>query len=384
MVLHIVDGNGICNTCNNEANDSEVLTCDDCKSMYHGICETQPIFCNKTFLAMFLKLKSNTNFIFICNTCKTKRENKEASSIKDELSELKDTVKLLAEEFKSFKEAKLVEEIPEVNKWQNKNKVEKMKSSLCIKENDTQVNLNKIQEIAANNGIQVSRAEVKENGDIYVDLPSKENREKITTLLREENLNAEDIVELKSKLPTITILSVNQFSTKQDFIERVKKQNPGIEEKIDKGPEFSIVFSKKSTDIESDNPGKKYFQVVARVNDDIRKIIKMNGDKIYLDLVAHKVIDRFYIKRCNKCQNFGHYQKDCQKEVCCGYCRKSHKSEECNEVEKGDHNSYECANCERSGKCSKGHSAFWHNCPSLLENQEKSKKGIPYYNVQKN
>ena len=256
MVQHTVDNNGNCSTCQKETKEGELLLCYDCKSYYHGICDSQPIFCNKTFLASFLKIKSG-NFIFVCNTCITKRENKEASSIKDEINELKDTVKTLIEEFKLFKESKTIApENKEQSPWLNKSKVTKMKSSLCIKANGIPLNVEKVKELATENGIQVSKAEVKENGDIYVDLPSKENREKLTPLLREENLNDANVVELKSKLPTIAILSVNKYTTKEDFVERVKKQNPSIKERIENGSEFSIVFSKKPKDTEADIPGK--------------------------------------------------------------------------------------------------------------------------------
>ena len=81
---------------------------------------------------------------------------------------------------------------------------------------------------------------------------------------------------------------------------------------------------------------KNYFLVVARVSEDIQKLIKMSNDKIYMDLVSHRVVDRFYIKRCNKCQQFGHYEKECTHELHCGFCKQHHKSSDCN-VTEGDY-----------------------------------------------
>ena len=95
---------------------------------------------------------------------------------------------------------------------------------------------------------------------------------------------------------------------------------------------------------------KKCWQVVDRVSDDMRKVLRSSGDKIYVGLLALKVVDRFFVKRCNRCQEFGHYERDCQNEVCCGYCEKKHKSAECKEVEKGDHQHYHCINCKRVNK----------------------------------
>ena len=126
---------------------------------------------------------------------------------------------------------------------------------------------------------------------------------------------------MKSKLPSVSILNVKEFTSKEDFIERVKKQNPQIKEKLDQGGEFSIVFTKKPQEAQNprNNNNKPSIQIVARVSDDIRQVIKMSGDKLYMDLVAHRVVDRFYIKRCNKCQQFGHYEKDCTNKILKGF-----------------------------------------------------------------
>ena len=77
---------------------------------------------------------------------------------------------------------------------------------------------------------------------------------------------------------------------------------------------------------------------------------------------------------------FGHYEKDCTAESRCGYCSGNHKSAQCDQVEEGDLVNYKCVNCEHAGKDANGHSAHWHKCPSLLDQQKKAKKGIPYYN----
>ena len=103
---------------------------------------------------------------------------------------------------------------------------------------------------------------------------------------------------------------MKEFPTKEEFIEKIKKQNPKVKQLIEEGSEFSIVYTK--------SPGgeNKYHQVVARVSEEIRKAIKENKDRIHADLLAYRVVDRFYVKRCQNCQKFGHYEKDCDKEVC--------------------------------------------------------------------
>ena len=177
------------------------------------------------------------------------------------------------------------------------------------------------------------------------------------------------------------MLGVQNFTTKDEFKESVREQNPLIKELIEKDSEFSIVFSKEPRN--DAQPGNKYFQVVVRVSDEIRKVIKASDDKIFMGSGSYRVVDRFYIKRCNKCQQFGHYERDCTFEVQCAYCPHQHKSSECDQVHEGDFANYNCNNCKKAGTDPTGHSTHWHKCPSMLEQQKKAKRGIPYYS-QKN
>ena len=71
-------------------------------------------------------------------------------------------------------------------------------------------------------------------------------------------------------------LGVENFSSKEDFIEVVKKLNPKVKELIDKGSgsDFSIVFAKEPR--EGDTQARKnYWQVVARVSEDMRKVFEV-------------------------------------------------------------------------------------------------------------
>ena len=294
------------------------------------------------------------------------------------------TVEKLATEFSAFKTQQpaqpvVVQKEKEAEgAWNDRKRTNEMRTSLCIKSNGTPVNMKRIEEIATNNSIQISKTNTKENGDVYVDMPSSDNRERLIPLLEEESFAQNEVVKLKSKQPSITILGVEKLSSKEEFMDNVKKQNPKIREMIEQGSEFSIVFAKEARENE-DRTKKSFCQVVARVSEDLRKMLKSTGDRIYIGLVSHRIVDRFFVKRCNKCQGFGHYENECPNETCCGYCQKNHKSSECDEKEEGDHESYECINCKKANKPHVGHSSLWHKCPCFLEQQKKVKQTIPYY-----
>ena len=57
--------------------------------------------------------------------------------------------------------------------------------------------MTKFREVVTSNGVQVSKVSVNhKTGDLYVDLPSTEEREKLVPLLREETLPGNTIVNI--------------------------------------------------------------------------------------------------------------------------------------------------------------------------------------------
>ena len=178
----------------------------------------------------------------------------------------------------------------------------------------------------------------------------KRTEKKLTPLLNDGAFATNTIVPLKSKLPTISILNVKEFSSNGEFIEKVKNQNPKIKQLIDAGSEFSVVYCRKPKETETEDEVNKYFQIVVRVSGEIRQAIRSNNNKLYIELESYRVVDRFYIKRCNKCQGFGHYERDCENNERCGYCSEAHLSNQCTKVEHHDHRNFNCVNCKDAGE----------------------------------
>ena len=95
-------------------------------------------------------------------------------------------------------------------------------STLCIKnkqgENDS-IDLGLIKDIVITNSIQVSKAIVdKKTGDVYVDLPNKDEGDKLVPLL-DSSLQGNTVITLSKKIPIITIRNVHDFKDKDEFLE---------------------------------------------------------------------------------------------------------------------------------------------------------------------
>ena len=109
-----------------------------------------------------------------------------------------------------------------------KKKLEKLKSkfTVCIKSNEgVAVDAKKVKSIITDHGIQVTKANVnRKNGDLHVELPSKENQEELLPLLTEEIIPGNKVVTLKQKSPTISIRGVEEYSNEEEFLMRVKNK----------------------------------------------------------------------------------------------------------------------------------------------------------------
>ena len=265
--------------------------------------------------------------------------------------------------------------------WCDEQRVHQMKSSLVIKHKSSDVpstalDLNVVREIAVKNSIPVTNIGVSKKGNTFIHCPSAEARDKLQPLLINANLVGKDVVSVKEKSPHITIVDIIQTGseelTKENILVQICSQNPKLAALIESGNEFKVLFIKK-------NSQTKKFSAAVRVSCDIRRAIKSDRDRIYVGISSCRVYDRFYVKRCNNCQQFGHFKDSCQNETVCGHCSGPHQSEGCSLKESKDFSKLKCTNCKDAPGCGNGHSAFWYNCPAYKEAQKKLRSTISYY-----
>ena len=337
---------GTCLTCQEVATEHQVLVCYDCKNSFHTECDSVVPFGNKSFVSNYKKLKNNKNFLFMCDNCLTQRENVEASTLKDQISELVKSVAQLTKEVRSLKQQehtlKPAEKVKSKSKGnekaqplnagskkdvsETKSKPIKPKVTVCITSNEGKsVDVKKVKDIIVANGIQVSKASINQKtGDLFVDLPSEGNKDKLVPLINEETLPGNKVVKVKQKSPTITIRDVLEYENSEEFIENVKSQNPEIQKRIECGDECTVVFAKEQEKALSGRQfavaQQKIHQIVLRVSEEIRDIIKRNGNKIFVGFLSLRVIDRFYVKACDKCHELEHYHADCTTNAVCSFC----------------------------------------------------------------
>ena len=121
---------------------------------------------------------------------------------------------------------------------------------------------------------------------------------------------------------------------------------------------------------------KDLYRATIRISNVMRSALQHQGDVIALGINEHRVKDSFYVKRCYKCQGFGHQSTECQNSTVCGHCAGPHdtRSGVCNSL-----GPYCCINCKNAGLSPIDHAAYFYGCPVQLDRQERLKKSIPFY-----
>ena len=397
-----LDLQGKCETCLATAKDTEMIRCDTCKFHFHAICDStegsNDGIAKKTHLGLHKQASTKKNFIWKCDRCMTISEHNEAATVKEMIQQLIERFTHLETNLPQQIKASVKEEVQNIQsqtpdldklsetiatkisdptmatKWNNPKQVEEMKASLLIKADSdgNSVDTKKVKKIIMDNGVPVNKVVVSSTGDTFINLPDQKSRDKLQPLLKSEK---NEVVSLKAKLPAIKILDVRDELTRDEIKDSLINQNEAIGTLVrEHGQELEVIYTRPPP------AGKWFHQITVRVSPRIRKVIKDLGDKVFLCSKSCNVADSFHIRRCNKCQTFGHYAEKCRGDtpVVCGYCAAHHQSSECIMKSSASHH-HKCANCESSGIAEfEGHSTFSKDCPAYKIQQKKLEASVAY------
>ena len=284
---------------------------------------------------------------------------------------------------------------PHGSPWSNPSEVQRMKSSLksslMIKPNNLneKPDIKTIKKVVEENNLQVHHIGVSKTGNTFINCPSEKAREELNQKLQQTaELSGYTPEPLQDHHPTISIIGVTNEELdpsqtgdagKTELINKFRAQNTFLRELMDKNHSFKILF------IKPPNGNYKNYQIVARVSPVIRDAISAKWNRLFICATSVKVNDRFYIKRCWKCNKFGHYSGDCKGETSCGICASlQHKTDDCNHKDLTNTTNLNCINCLRERKPSNGHTATSPKCPAYVSAQKKLRGNIPYYQALKN
>ena len=388
-----LDVDGQCLLCKKVSLPNECVECFVCKTSFHAVCpntNNEEKLATKTTVANFLLSSTKKNFAFLCDICLTTLERNNAETDTQRINSLENRIGEMSNQLSDIKSlltkaptAEPVKEMPVENLqpmknsiWFNNERLEKVKappgpSVLVVgKTNDVQKDIRHIevvQKVIMDHDVTLQKSYKNKSGELVIVCDSKESRDNLSNIVN----SIDDSIPTKSPhgiRPTISIVGLYKEYSKEEISTMLVKQN-GFVKKFATNNDIDDHFRVFAVRPTRNNPN--IFQAFVSVSAALRDGIKQFGDKITLGLTSCKVYNRFHVKRCNKCQLFGHYAKDCTSlEVYCAKCAGNHETDSCSSNEK------KCINCVRSDVESVDHQAFEMKCPAILRQQELLKNII--------
>ena len=225
------------------------------------------------------------------------------------------------------------------------------------------------------NNIPVQKSVLTQSGAGYMLFPDVASRD-----LAKESLKENFIVESKNKMvetvyPKLRIGGIDCKKYNTDncacLKDAIMQKNSSLRDLVTTSSKlFEILF------IKDNGRGQGY--AVAKVDPDIRTLIKNRENKLIVDLTSCNVSDRLHLVQCYACQQFGHKKgssqcKSSQKSTCL-YCSEEHQSKNC--PNKTDVHKHRCSNCSHSSNLlirekAQGHTCTSHVCP-FVQNEAQA------------
>lgn len=383
--MYTLDEHGICKHCKKDA-QAEFMECWICQEKYHVIeCDTEPMiqpsFLRNQWGTMMKKWPCMT---FTCPLCRENVKTKEEAIMSGRVRLLEET---------SLKSNKRLEDIMDllntlVTKPQEEGNlrdtysnvltkdgpslivIDKPASNEPLNEAESQAKMDEVKKAAIQSKVSVNRSYINKSGRTVFVCNNTKSKEALLPHVQKV-FSTRKITTPKPKLPTITVPFIEDKYDNQDLLTALRNQNE----------EYGILFDADNTQVLFMAPMKdkdRKFQAVLRVAEDVRERIKANGDRLFIGSSSCPVYDRFFVKRCNRCQGFHHFQKDydgCKRAAVCALCTGNHDTRGCHT----DEHMYKCVNCEKSGQEDFMHAAHSLHCPSYIAEQTKLRKSINYY-----
>ena len=384
-----LDDHGNCSACGNISAQSEHVMCFLCKHLFHAICNKASLderFATKTMINGFLLSSTKNNFKFFCDCCVTSLEvaasdsnNQRINLLETKMSSIDGQLK----EMMTMMKASTNKDVPTPLKkrsapprnsiWNDPDKLATVKAppasaALVIPSNPNQdiqtENKHIIEKTILENQIPLKETFTNRSGELVLVCESTEKRDALKNLVHSAK---EDI---KINTPKVKNKSVTIVGLAREYNENEIKQLILQNVLIKKFAESNDM--NEHLQIHSIKPLKnnaERFQVFATVSQVLREGMSKSNDKLLMGINSCKVYDRKRSNRCYICQKFGHFAAKCLTPAIpsCGKCSGDHLTKDCTTENRS------CINCKRNHLEHTSHSAFYHNCPSLVKFEESQR-----------
>lgn len=401
---------GNCSVCDKDIDcDTQGIQCRHCKNWFHAVgCQNDSmcVSSSSAFVSHILPAIQKSGayakrfgcFYFMCDYCITADEQKQSSNTTDqvtildrkidglhadfrsELHEIKQAICSLKNESNVSSGTNNNLDLKIHNPWDDKQKVDQLKHMLVIKKDGdgNPVDKKTLEKTCVENGVGILNTfQLNKSDDTALIFKSKQDADLLKQKLG-QSLPNHQFDHVATRVPRITLVGLQRQYEKAELKDMICKQNPGISLLLENS---AASEDDKKLDVVAIMPLKSnpsVHKAIIIVSNLVRSVIAKQSDRIYIgSQPVCKVYDSFFVLRCYKCQEFGHYSKDCTKSEVCGHCSGEHQTRVCES--KADPTSAVCNNCKKTNASDFRHPANSSECPLFKKLQEKVRLTTPFH-----
>ena len=398
---------GMCTACEEVSLEAEYVHCAICDKKFHVVCpeaKNDDKWATKSMIATYKSPSTKKNFMFLCNCCLTTFETNRADLDGQRLRKMERNMDVINKELQDIKEllskniastfastspkdsprnnidqSSAVKMNPVSNIWHDTERLASVKAKptesvlVVNKASDPMLdkaNTNLVENLVIESRLPVRNAFKNKSGNLIVVCESEESRDELKEKVSANSNNIE-MKTPKENRPSVSIVGLSNKYEKEEVVELLQKQNYFLAQFSESNDinEHIKVYAVKPL-----RGNQDVFQAFARVSPVIRQGFKTYNDKVTIGLSNCKIYDQYHVKRCNNCQEFGHFYKDCPNAEApvCAKCGKNHSTKDCTSI------TFHCVNCAKAEipDNESQHRSDDPNCPSVRKQQDKIKNTL--------
>lgn len=210
------------------------------------------------------------------------------------------------------------------------------------------------------------------NGGIVLGCNDETDIAKVKSLVEDKLLDKYEVEDIKGISPRVRVVGLSCKLDEAELSELIKNQNKKLLDNVNSELKVLKIWPTKRN--------QHIFQTVLQLDvKSYNNIMSIGKGKLIIGFDICNVFDSIHVKRCYKCNAYGHHSNNCKSaDYYCPRCSEKHQIKNCN----ADENSLKCINCVKLCQKNKdininiNHAAWDTSCYVYCQNIKEFKSTL--------